>query len=461
MIHYILTLLLLFSPLQLLEPVPRTPEVQVALTFEQFFRAISEQESGGNYKAVGVMTRYGRAYGKYQILESNIYSWSQALLGRRVSLNEYLNNPSVQEELARRKLQSYWNKYGARGAAAAWYSGDPKLHNSTASQHGGPSIKGYVDQVLAKAAKYPAGGSGDPGGGGGTGAVQSKTRGETAESYGFVEAMLNANPELKALFDKAVRDGWTPQRFQAAVRDTKWFKTHSESERQFIIQQYGDPKTAREKLDQAYVHVRQFANQLGVPEDAGMLKKFSEWAYKVVALGWDDGRLREEVGKWLNYSQGIRLGEGGEVQDKIRSYAWDMGVVMSEQWYADNTRAVVRGISTMQDLEDAIRRQARSVYSNWQKEIDNGQSVRDLASPYLQTMANILELPPGSVNLFNPTIKKALQYKDPQTGENSVKQLWQFENELRNDDRWLKTKNAQDSIMQVAHQVLADFGFKY
>ena len=48
----------------------------VAITFEQFFRAIVEQESGGDYDAVGVMTSYGRAYGKYQVLESNIPGWT-------------------------------------------------------------------------------------------------------------------------------------------------------------------------------------------------------------------------------------------------------------------------------------------------------------------------------------------------------------------------------------------------
>ena len=87
--------------------------------------------------------------------------------------------------------------------------------------------------------------------------------------------------------------------------------------------------------------------------------------------------------------------------------------------------------------------------------------MADLAAPYLQTMSQILELPAGSIDLFDKTVKGALQYKDPQSGQNSVKPLWQFENELRSDDRWKATKNAQDSMMQVAHQVLSDFGVKY
>ena len=85
----------------------------------------------------------------------------------------------------------------------------------------------------------------------------------------------------------------------------------------------------------------------------------------------------------------------------------------------------------------------------------------DLASPYLQSYATILEVPPGSINLFDPLVKSALQSKDPKTGANTVKPIWQFETDLRSDPRWKATKNAQDSMMQVAHQVLTDFGVKY
>jgi hypothetical protein len=78
----------------------------------------------------------------------------------------------------------------------------------------------------------------------------------------------------------------------------------------------------------------------------------------------------------------------------------------------------------------------------------------------MQSMSQILELPAGSINLFDPTIKSALQAKDKATGANAVKPIWQFENDLRSDSRWKSTQNAQNSMMQVAHQVLSDFGVK-
>ena len=437
----------------------------VAITFEQFFRAIVEQESGGDYDAVGVMTSYGRAYGKYQVLESNIPGWTKAYYGRSLTTQQFLKNHAAQDAVARGKLKSYWNKYGARGAAAAWYGGpgSANLHMSTRSQQGGPSIKEYVDDVMRNALKYPAGGGTSKGSTSGGSAPEARVlaRDELAEQYGFIEALFDSNPELKKLFNKAVSGQWTASKFQAELRDTKWWKTHSKNERDYLMDRYGDPATAKQNLNQAFIQVRQLAGQLGLVETPALLKKMNTWAYNVVAKGWNDSQLRYEIGKFVTFKGDKWQGQAGEVQEALHSYAYNMGVTMSGGWYADNTRAVIRGVATQQDMEDVIRRQAKATYGQWSKQIDAGQTVADIAAPYLQSMSQILELPAGSVNLFSGTIKKALQYKDPQTGANSVKPLWQFENELRADPRWKKTKNAQDSLMQVAHQVLADFGFKY
>ncbi len=438
----------------------------VAITFEQFFSAISEQESNGNYRAVGPQTSYGRAYGKYQVLESNIGPWTAAYYGKRLTTQQFLNNPKAQEAVARGKLKSYWNKYGARGAAAAWYGGpgSANLHMSTRPQQGGPSIKEYVDSVLSKAAKYPPGGSVDKGSKSPRAQAEQErimARDELAEQYGFVDALFDSNPELKKLFNRAVKGQWTTGKFQAELRDTKWWKTHSQSERKYLTDRYGDPATAKQNLNQAFIQVRQLAGQLGIVETPALLKKMNTWAYNVVAKGWNDSQLRYEIGKFVSFKGDKWQGQAGEVQEALHAYAYNMGVQMSGDWYANNVRSIIRGVATQQDMEDVIRRQAKATYSQWSKQIDAGQTVADIASPYLQSMAQILELPSGSINLFDGSIKKALQYKDPQTGANTIKPLWQFENELRSDPRWKKTKNAQDSLMQVAHQVLADFGFKY
>lgn len=427
-------------------------------SLDQLLWSIGIQESGNNYSVVNSIG----AVGKYQVMKGNIPSWSKAALGYSITWQQFRDSPALQEKIVRHRMEGYYKKYGFRGAASAWYSGDPTLYNSTRPQSGGPSIKQYVDSVYSRAQKAPANlkTSSSSSASSGGGVDSAKSRSETAESYGFMEALFDSNTELKKLFNQAVDGGWSAEKFQAGLRDTKWWKSHSQQQRDFLTLQFGDPASAKQKLDQAKVKVRQLAESLGIRAGSGIDRKLNAWAMNVAMDGWDDARLRWDMGKYLNFSGDVRQGEGGEAIDKLMELTYNMGVTMSSKWYQDAARAIVRGTGTAQDYEDQIRRQAKTLFPEWSKQLNSGQTVADIASPYFSSMAQILELPPGSINLFDPTIKKALQNKDKVTGANSVKPLWQFENDLRSDSRWKSTQNAQNSMMQIAHQVLADFGVK-
>lgn len=346
---------------------------------------------------------------------------------------------------------------GILSALKSGSSAQAVAHAVTSSPWGTKSIS--VSGIKVTGSTYSGDLGSSPSGGGDTAKPMSK--GETAESYGYVQSLFDAVPELKKLFDKAVKGGWDSQKFQASIRDTHWWKTHSQQERDYLTKTYGDPASAKQAYSQAYTHIQQMAGQLGIQPNDQNKKFLNAMAYNVAARGWSDDQLRMEMGKHVYFDGGNWNGAGGEEQQKLHDYAYSMGVTMSNSWYANSSRAVVRGTGTDQQFQSQIRKQAKAAFPSWSKQIDAGQTVADLANPYLTTMSQILELPGGSINLFDPTVKKALNYKDPASGESAVKPLWQFENELRNDPRWKKTQNAQDSMMQVAHQVLADFGVKY
>lgn len=296
------------------------------------------------------------------------------------------------------------------------------------------------------------------GGGGGGSAAAPVARNESAEQYGFVESMLDAIPELRDLFNRAVSGGWTASKFQAEVRNTTWFKTHSESERQFLIKQYGDPATAGQMWHTNQLKVWAMAATVGASVDWDVVNKF---AYGIMALGWDEGQLRAELAKHIALGSTSQGGQAGQVINELKQYGYEMGWSFNENDLNYAAQQVVGGLRSTDQYKSQIRNVSKGIYSQWADQIDAGQTVMGLASPYFQSMASILELPPGSITLEDPQIKNALQSKDLATGENRVKQIWEFENDLRNDARWKKTQNAQNSTMQVAHKVLADFGFAY
>jgi hypothetical protein len=117
--------------------------------FSAFLNAISGQESGGNYNAVNGRTG---ASGKYQIMPENWTSWSaEAGLPENSPMT-----PENQEIVAQYKLQQYYDKYGPRGAAIAWYAGEGAVdysENAKNRKQGNgdePSMNEYADAILAR-----------------------------------------------------------------------------------------------------------------------------------------------------------------------------------------------------------------------------------------------------------------------------------------------------------------------
>lgn len=131
--------------------IEEAPEANVSGR-EAFINAIAGQESegAGGYEAENGDTK---AYGKYQILPSNWPKWA-AEAGLSADAPQ---TPENQEIVARFKLGQYYDKYGARGAAIAWYGGEGALNysdealNRKQGDNGEyPSINEYADEVLGR-----------------------------------------------------------------------------------------------------------------------------------------------------------------------------------------------------------------------------------------------------------------------------------------------------------------------
>lgn len=116
-------------------------------TLDDFISAMSSQESGGNYSAVNKNTG---AMGRWQVMPGNVSAWAKRYLGINLTPQQFLRTPSMQDKLVKAVLGSYVSKYGYRGAASAWYSGQPQLENNYNAQKYGPSVGDYVDSVMGK-----------------------------------------------------------------------------------------------------------------------------------------------------------------------------------------------------------------------------------------------------------------------------------------------------------------------
>jgi len=302
----------------------------------------------------------------------------------------------------------------------------------------------------------PSGGGSRPSGGGGIPTASPSIDAATlAQQYGFTVAFLKAYPELNALFNQAVAGGWSADRFTGALKSTKWYQSFSDAQRKALTLQATDPATYNQQLNSDLTHVQDLAAQMGVdPNDGSMITI----ATKYLQNGWNDEQARAEIGLHLNFnSAGMIGGEAGKELDTLNQYMYQMGVKNSDDWVRQNVINIVSGKGSEDDAKNQIMQQAMAAFPQYAEQIKGGMTVESLAQPYMQSMNQILEIPSGQINLFDPTIKNAMSYKDP-SGNGSSLPLWQFQNQLRQDPRWASTKNAQDAAMGTAHKVLQDFG---
>lgn len=440
----------------------------MAISLDAFLYAITSNETGhlkNPYAAKGPVINGDRAYGKYQIMGNNIPYWGRLYLKKNITISQYMASPDLQESLARAVLTSYYNKYGAEGAAAMWFSGQSNPNSSKSDGHW--TVKQYVAHMKSAAAGYKGGSSS---GGGGVGFIGSAMgfagdpaidTAVLAEQYGLVQGLMDSVPELGNLFKQAVAEKWTADKFKARMSNTTWWKTHSEKQRQYLIKSFSDPASFNEDRDNAKFKISELANGLGAWNLIGNQKIMNDMIWGVLYNGWSDAELKYNLANILTFSpEGNLAGAGGEFQNKMASAAWQNGVRLDKSWYMIYWKMIMQGVSTEQQALQDIRNRAAAQFPGLREMIFAGQNVIDIASPYMNTLAQVLELNPSRIDLFDHLIIGALNNKND-NGVSGVKPLWQFENELRKDPRWFQTNNAREGLMAVGHKVAQDFGVAF
>ena len=85
--------------------------------------------------------------------------------------------------------------------------------------------------------------------------------------------------------------------------------------------------------------------------------------------------------------------------------------------------------------------------------LGQGINLDQIYSPYRRTMANILELDEGQIDLTDPALRMGINDKGDVN-------LFDYEKSLRKDDRWQYTGNARKEVSDSALTVLRNFGFQ-
>ena len=284
---------------------------------------------------------------------------------------------------------------------------------------------------------------------------------ELAADYGYALQVISADPEIKALFDQAVAEQWTPARFTAGLRNTNWYKNNSEYAREAFIKRSMGGADWEEAQNNARLAVQQAATNSGAQLSPEQIQAL---ALRYINEGWDRPGREMLLNRALSDSirtgpTGTLRGMSGNIADNLRQEAFDNGMTYDDKFYLQAARSVNSGLSTMEDWQRDIREQAASLYPVFADKIRAGVSTRQLASPYIQLMSQTLELDPNQISLSDPYIRSALGGFDDK-GTPVATNLWDFQKKLRNDPRWMNTLQANNEIASMADRVMQMFGLR-
>jgi hypothetical protein len=164
--------------------------------------AIGRRESAGQkdpYRAIGVPNKKGqKAYGKYQVMDFNIPTWTKEILGRAYTIEEFLADHAAQDKVAQTRLAEYKRKTGSDSdAAAMWFSGRTQKNANNAADALGTTTNQYVSDV--------------------TNLMKATPQNNAISGGGNVSLNKSRQDKLKENIDAMVKQGGTQEQIQGYI----------------------------------------------------------------------------------------------------------------------------------------------------------------------------------------------------------------------------------------------------
>lgn len=272
---------------------------------------------------------------------------------------------------------------------------------------------------------------------------------------GFPEWLLKEYPALKDIYKDGIKHEWTADRFLGEVKSSDWYQKRSDA-----VFEWDTTKDAEKhsQIKQFSATLRDQAAQLGVNIGDKKLKQMAEFALR---FGYEanPSMVQDMLAKQYDYKHDVG-GTIGSALNEIDRVAWDWGLDMSKQMREKWAQKIASGDADVQAFRDRAEAQARRNYSWLNEQFDADRTLGEIADPYRQSMAQMLEISPDAISMKDRQIRKALSWTtgNGPHAEQGLATITDFERELRQDGRWQKTKNARDEYMNMGMKILQDFG---
>jgi hypothetical protein len=307
---------------------------------------------------------------------------------------------------------------------------------------------------------------------GGAAKRREARREQSAEYYErlgpYIVGLVRNVPELRETVQEAIANNWNIDKFLRDRRVVDWLATKGTAAKAAIALEF-DPARATEwedKVRDARNAVNDLARQtynLNLTDET-----LDRLARRFIYEGWDTNPRGLQVWMAERVERGGERTEtltGGTIESNerdLRDLARRFGVSQTDEWFADNANNLLNpdsGITREKLVNDMIS-QAESLYPVFSGQLSENYTVRDAASPYIAQLSRWLEVDAESVELDDYLLSKAFTSVQDEKGQPKAMSLWDFQKEIRADDRWQTTENAMTVYTDFGERMLKMFGFR-
>ena len=324
------------------------------------------------------------------------------------------------------------------------------------------------------------------------------------DAYPQEAALIASDPGLSKVFNEAMSatgGAWAIPKFQAAYEQSAYYQNHAPSYTTAEQVRLGDHGAYTDAYNNMFKYVTQWAKDAGIQLDPSVLggalptanlksgvspvhlydPKNPTLIDSLLHQYWDTGiQHQADITRFLatkqqlNPTGGYQAIGGKEFEDAqgLKSYYASMGQNPAsvngkvnpndpngDIYFANLAQGIAAGTTDLAKEQAKALGSAKAMFPTYATNLDAGQTVQNLASPYINSLSSLLETNPNGVDLSQSTgdAQKVKTAMGAGLGQVPLS-LTDFETQVRQDSRWGKTLNAQNSVESIGHKVLSDFG---
>jgi hypothetical protein len=305
---------------------------------------------------------------------------------------------------------------------------------------------------------------------------------EVQADYSLPDIIFSNVKSLGAILDKYVNQKIDIDQFRQEIAKDPWYRQNSAEIKARYLQKFnfqdlvnsGNAKGTtdyEQQIAKITNNLIKKSREIGSAIDEGQAKLIAEDLYihnqdaddavvtrRLVSgirpmAGMIGGRLTEDYsGLALQNYQGLQAiakRNGFKLEDIL-----PRGADGKPATAQDTLQRIALGELDPTRLEQDVRKLAAIGQPQFVRDLlGQGIDLDEIYSPYRKTMARILELDEGQIDLTDPTLRMGINDKGDVN-------LYDYSKALRQDSRWQYTGNAREEVSDAALTVLRNFGFQ-